>query len=163
MLWIEFILFIGLIVVLIVFFCNINKIFSKLNKKNLPNISRYLIVLILIISLIGIIEYWVHFQDENKILKNKFALPYLIGSFLPLENTINLNNIEFKLPYGYKLVDDYSAIGIINSVELYDNMNKRFGSSEQLGSTRSWFYNDKRISFYKIQRGGINYLIMYLD
>ena len=161
MLWIEFILFVSFIIALIIFVFNINKMLSKYNKKRIPNILKYSIVLLLIVPLIYISESWIHFQDQYKILKNKFALPYLIASFIPLENTINLDNIDIRLPYGYKLVNDYSAIGIIGSIsKLYKDFDIRFGSSEQLGSNTLWFYNDKIINVLKIQRGGIDYIII---
>jgi hypothetical protein len=93
---------------------------------------------------------------------NKFALPYLIMSFIPFKNNLCYDNTELKLPYGYKSVNEYSAVGIINSInKLYDEMNKNYEYIDQFGSFMLWSDNNKYISITHVRRGGIHFLIMH--
>jgi hypothetical protein len=77
---------------------------------------------------------------------------------------MNIRGFLIKLPYGYKLVDEYSSVGIINSPiswnNFYDEMNTKFEYIDQLGSSKLWIdnINSKAIFVNHIRRGGIYYL-----
>ncbi|MDR2718973.1 MAG: hypothetical protein LBB89_13045 [Treponema sp.] len=127
-------------------------------------ISKIIITFILIMIFIGINEHWIHSHDERGLLENKLAVPLLITGFFPLlDNNLNFDNIEIKLPYGYRKVNEYSAITIIGSPsKIYRELDNRFDFVDQLGSSMVWVdkNNDKLIFINEVQRGGIRYLFM---
>jgi len=156
-----YIIFTIFVFILIIIAFNINRIFKKYNRKILSKKMKYTIVLFLLVIFFGLIEYWAHFHDEYKILKNKIALPYIILSFLPFENSINYDNINVKLPYGYSKINEYSAIAVFGSLNKIFYLNKHIHNEylEQFGSAWLWFMDyEKYVFMTQIKRGGIYYL-----
>jgi hypothetical protein len=98
------------------------------------------------------------------VLNKKLAIPYILASILPIRNIVKYDNIKIILPYGYKLVDKYSSVGIIYSAISYNifyyEMNKKFEYIDQFGSSKLWIdnINNKAIFVYNIRRGGIYFL-----
>jgi len=128
------------------------------------------LILLIICVILG--EYWVHFHDNKNgygVLHKKMATPYILASILPIKNMVNDDNIEIKLPYGYKLVDAYSSVGIFNSAKswnnFYDEMNTKFEYMDQLGSSTLWIdtIHNKTIWVNHIRRGGISYLTINIE
>jgi hypothetical protein len=142
----------------------------KYFNKTISIIYKYLILILLLIIFIFIsisIEYRIHFIDDRygySVLNKKLAIPYILASILPIRNIVKYDNINIILPYGYKLVDKYSSVGIIYSVISYNifhyEMNKKFQYIDRFGSSELWIdnINNKAISVYNIRRGGIYFL-----
>ena len=138
----------------------------KYIKKIISIIYKYLVIIILIIFVV-FNEYRIHSIDDKDgygVLNKKLATPYILASIFPIKNIVKYDNIEIKLPYGYKLVDKYSSVGIINSKtswnNFYDEMDTKFEYIDQLGSSKLWIdnINNKAIFVNHIKRGGIYYL-----
>jgi hypothetical protein len=132
-------------------------------------IKKYKSIIISILLIIFVIfsEYWIHFNDYKfgyGVLNKKFAIPYILASILPMKNIVKYDNIEIRLPYGYKLVGKYSSVGIIYSAKswnnFFDEMNTKFEYIDQLGSSKLWIdnINNKTIFVNHIRRGRIYYL-----
>lgn len=134
--------------------------------KTISIIYRYLILILLLTIFISI-EYRIHLIDDRygySVLNKKLAIPYILASILPIRNIVKYDNIKIILPYGYKLVDKYSSVGIIYSTISYNifyhEMNKKFEYIDQFGSSKLWIdnINNKAIFVYNIRRGGIYFL-----
>ena len=155
------------IIVFIILTCKINKLLLKYNRGTISRKYKYSVVFILLFIFIIFNEYYIHFHDHQNgydVLNKKLAIPYIFASILPIKNIVTYDNIEIKLPYGYKLVDKYSSVGIIYSAKswdnFYDEMNAKFEYIERLGSGELWIdnINNKIIFVNHIRRGRIYYL-----
>jgi hypothetical protein len=154
-----------IIIIFIIFAFKINKILLKYNKKIIPR--KYLIILLIVFTFVIYSEYWIHLHDHINgidVLNKRLAMPYIFASFLPIENIVTYDNIEIRLPYGYKLVEKYSSVGVIYSEKswntFYDEMNTKFEYIDRFGSSELWIdnANNKTVSVHHIRRGGIYYL-----
>ena len=144
----------------------------KCIKRTTSKKRKCLIIFILLIIFVISSEYWIHSIDGKNgygVLNKKIAIPYILASILPIKNIVNYDSIEIKLPYGYKMVDKYSSVGVINSAkswnDFYDDMNTRFEYIDQLGSSKLWIdnVNNKTIFVNHIRRVGIYYLTININ
>jgi len=159
---IYFLIFFSLVISLIIFINNINKIFPRY-KNIFSKRNKYFLIILLIILFFCTNELWLHFHDEYKLLKYKLSTIYIFKSFIPIQNKLKHDNIKIKLPYGYSLINKYSALSIWGPQ--IENISKELDYNgyeyiEQLGSSSLWRDNKKLIFVTCITRGRISFIFI---
>jgi len=156
-----FVFIISLLLILFLF------IISKYKNNEVLKIIKIIGIILFFIVLIGSFEYWIHSQDSYGILKNKFACPYLILSIITINNNLYYDNINIKLPYGFKNVSNYTAVGfsIFSLEKMNKEMDKRYNENILLGASKLWIDNEnkKLIFITNTQRGGIQFINLKIE